>query len=278
MYCDTDQLPTLPFFGSYTKPHGSRGWSNHYHLLFDPNLGHGVCAILRIPCACVGCTSILDKPWISGIQSTKQACYQPVIKCTYWPVLVSYNNCNIIDITQKSIPSEAFDEIHKIVIDRIGENMASLFQAGMYGAINTEYNTSNVSYVIQFVSQAYTLQNNTTIDGQVISAGGVVVKSQYLCSMQENTNWYWKKQPLQHTIIVPTRTILHPRLDFITIRYFQYIPKNVCSSIQVNKSIQRHPISMTDADYDSILDEIECHEKIEFERNVSVNSDDEYYL
>ena len=31
--------------------------------------------------------------------------------------------------------------------------------------------------------------------------------------MQENTNWYWKKQPLQQTIIFPTHTILHPRLN-----------------------------------------------------------------
>ena len=30
---------------------------------------------------------------------------------------------------------------------------------------------------------------------------------------------------------------------------------------------------MTDADYDYILDEVECREKNEFERNVSVNSD-----
>ena len=28
------------------------------------------------------------------------------------------------------------------------------------------------------------------------------------------------------------------------------------------KFIQRHPISMTDADYDYILDEIECREKM----------------
>ena len=34
---------------------------------------------------------------------------------------------------------------------------------------------------------------------------------------------------------------------------------------------------MTDVDYDYILDEIERHEKIDFERNVSVNSDDESY-
>ena len=93
--------------------------------------------------------------------------------------------------------------------------------------------------------------------------------------MQENTNWYWKQQPLQQTIIVSARTILHSRLDVITIRYAQEIPKNICNSIQAKKSIQRRHISMTDADYDYILDEIEFSGKIEFERNVSVNSDEE---
>ena len=55
----------------------------------------------------------------------------------------------------------------------------------------------NVFYVIQFISEAYTLQNNKTIDGQVIYPGELFVKAQYLCSMQENTNWYWKQQQLQ---------------------------------------------------------------------------------
>ena len=82
------------------------------------------------------------------------------------------------------------------------------------------------------ISEAYTLQNNTTVDGRVIYAGGLVSKAQYLCSMQENTNWYCKQQPLKHNIIVPTRTILHPRLNVIIIRYSQDIPKNVCSGIQ----------------------------------------------
>ena len=34
---------------------------------------------------------------------------------------------------------------------------------------------------------------------------------------------------------------------------------------------------MTDADHYYILDEIERFEETDFERNVSVNSDDEYY-
>ena len=84
-----------------------------------------------------------------------------------------------------------------------------------------------------------------------------------------------KKQPLQQTSIFPIRTILHPRPNVITIRDVQNIPKNVCNSTQAKKSMQRHPISMTDVDYDYILDEIERREKIDFERKVSVNSDEE---
>ena len=142
-YCDTNQFPALPFCGSNPKPYGSRGLGKHYHLPFDPNLGHVICAILRIPCACVSCTSMLDQPWISGVPSTKQAHYQPVINCTYWPVLVPYNNWNIIHLTPKSIPSEAFDEIHQVVLGVIRENMALLVQSSMYGDINTDEKTTS---------------------------------------------------------------------------------------------------------------------------------------
>ena len=157
MYCGTNQFPALPFCGPHPKPHGARGFSKHYHLRFDPKLVHGICAILRISCAFVGCTSILYKPWISGILSKKQARYQPVINCTYWPVLGSYNNLNIIELTPKSTHFEAFDEMHKVVIDRISENMALLVQSGIYGAINTDDTTSNRFYVMKFLSEAYTL-------------------------------------------------------------------------------------------------------------------------
>ena len=101
MYCDTNQFPALPFFGSHPKPYGAMESSKHHSLWFDPKIGHGICAISRTPFACVGCTSMLDKPWIYGIPSTKKARYQHVTNCTYWPVLVSYNNLNIIEITPK---------------------------------------------------------------------------------------------------------------------------------------------------------------------------------
>ena len=92
MYCNTNQFPALPFCGPCSKPHGARGMDKHYHLRFDPKLDNGVCEILLIPCACVACTSMIYKPWISGISSDKQEHYIPVTKCTYWPVFGAFNN------------------------------------------------------------------------------------------------------------------------------------------------------------------------------------------
>ena len=92
--------------------------------------------------------------------------------------------------------------------------------------------------------------------------------------MQENTNWYWKQQSLQQTIIVPTHTILRPCIDVVRIIDVQDIPKTVCNRIPKKQSIQRHPMFLTDADYDCTLDEIERQDKIDFENNVSDNSDE----
>ena len=93
--------------------------------------------------------------------------------------------------------------------------------------------------------------------------------------MQENTNWYWKQQSPQQNIIVTTCTIIHPYLDDFIITDVQDTPKTVCNRIQELKVTQIHPICMTDADYDYILDEIDCQDRIYFERTVSDNIDKE---
>ena len=155
MYCDKNQFPALSFIGPHPNPHGERGLIKHYHVRFDPKLGHGICAIFHIPCACVACTSMIDQPWTSGIRLKKQAHYQPVTDCTYWLVLGLYNNWNIINLTLKSTPFEAFDGINQVFPDGISDYMASFVQSGEYGVTETADTTTNVFYVIQVISEAY---------------------------------------------------------------------------------------------------------------------------
>ena len=69
--------------------------------------------------------------------------------------------------------------------------MDSLFQSGKYGAMNTTYTSTMGYYLIKFLSEAYTLQDDTKCNGQIISAGEIFVKAQYLSCMKENTNCHW---------------------------------------------------------------------------------------
>ena len=88
--------------------------------------------------------------------------------------------------------------------------MALLIELGKCGAIITTDTTNNGFYVIMFTSEAYKIQENTKIDGQIITDGKLVVKEKYLCSMQVDTNWYWNKHPQHQFITVQTSTIIHP--------------------------------------------------------------------
>ena len=165
MYCNKNQFPELSFCGSHSKPHGTRGLSRHYHLRFDPKLGMIIYEILCLPCACVACTSMLEKPQIYGIPPDEQRRYKHVTKCNYWPVLGHFNLWNIIKFSHKSTPSNTFDEIQQVVLDGISDNMDSLVESVKNRDINTYETTTYGFYVIMFTSEAYTIQDNTTMKG-----------------------------------------------------------------------------------------------------------------
>ena len=80
-------------------------------------------------------------------------------------------------MSHKPNPFDAFDDINQVVLDGISDNMASLVKSEKYFAINTSNTETNRFYVIIFTSEAYTLQYNTTIDGQIITVGELFVKA-----------------------------------------------------------------------------------------------------
>ena len=74
----TAQFLAFTFYRPHIKPHRVRGLSKHYLLRLDPKLVRGTGAIGLIPCDCIECATMLDKPWAYGIDHTKEPCYQPV--------------------------------------------------------------------------------------------------------------------------------------------------------------------------------------------------------
>ena len=72
--------------------------------------------------------------------------------------------------------------------------MYSLVQTDKYGAINTTDTSTIGYYVIKFMPEPYTLQEETMCDGQISTGGELVFKVQYLNCMKYKTKWYWLKK------------------------------------------------------------------------------------
>ena len=68
--------------------------------------------------------------------------------------------------------------------------MELLVNTGIYGNISTKYSTIFCDYVINFISNSVTLQEDNTTYVQVFKLGSISFTSEYLISIQANTDWY----------------------------------------------------------------------------------------
>ena len=82
-------------------------------------------------------------------------------------MLWTFNNWNIIQLTNKTTLSEDFYEIHKVDRDGISEYVESFVQSVKYGDINKAYSTKMGYYAIKYMSDAIKFQEYITSDGQV---------------------------------------------------------------------------------------------------------------
>ena len=64
---------------------------------------------------------------------------------------------------------------------------------------------------------------------QVINAGEIVANSVNVIMMKANTNWYWEDNGNKYSVIIATRTIVHPCLDVATIKYVADLPHSLCN-------------------------------------------------
>ena len=69
--------------------------------------------------------------------------------------------------------------------------MDELVKTCQYGAMNTKDTIAMGKYVIKFLLEAYTLQEDTTCTIKIITSGKLFVKAQYMNCMHDNTNYYW---------------------------------------------------------------------------------------
>ena len=69
-------------------------------------------------------------------------------------------------------------------------NISLTIIEGKYGATVTDYSSCHGCYIINFYSLPYTLQEDLSIDGQVISSGEILCEGNYFFPMNINSRCY----------------------------------------------------------------------------------------
>ena len=75
------------------------------------------------------------------------------------------------------------------------------------------------------------LQVNKNINKQVINSGEIIGDTVYLIITKSNKNWYREEYRNKDSVIISTSTIIHPCLDFATIKYVEDLPHSLCKII-----------------------------------------------
>ena len=134
------------------------------------------------------------------------------------------------------------------------KNMSLIIIARKCGAIDDDDYSCHGYYIIKFSSSPYTLEGDSSIDGQVISSGEMVREGNYLFPININSHYYVLQKTKSINKFVSLRTIINGNVNVIF-----YNPKDVLPpfswSVSHNDYNTLSPINIPMKEHDNIMDE-----------------------
>ena len=101
----------------------------------DPDLGVGVIAVRRIPCACQPCLDQLKLPWSPNIAPQNQPRYAQNKKCSTWNMFLGENDWDIVHITCTGVEEDNFQESANVALEENAMLVQMSASIGDFGAL-----------------------------------------------------------------------------------------------------------------------------------------------
>ena len=97
-----------------------------------------------------------------------------------------------MDFTKDSeTEEECLEEIHKVLVQSIGNNMAEFVEINYYGAVSTNDSRADGFYVVKFVESPHTLQEEVEMNAKIIESGSLVCAAYYISPAQKILGDTW---------------------------------------------------------------------------------------
>ena len=161
-----------------------------------------------------------------------------------------------------------------MVLGTLAERMAEKIRKKNIGAMATTDDDADGYYIIEFTSEAYTLQHDIELDEYTpavhIAAGELVCEALYRNKVQRARGWYTKPSTPLKTI-VRVQQVVAANLHLEPISATNKLP-NTCDKPKATKLKAE---KLTDHDNDVILEEIDRRERIEHDELEDDEDEDE---
>ena len=189
--------------------------------------------------------------------------------CRYASVLDKYNNWVIMGFDGKETDDADFTEIHKVIIDGRILNMVGAVKVDGFGAIDTDDRESSGYYIVQFISELYTLQKAVEVDGQHYPPGEIVCKGRYFSPSQQDSMWYHTPEEGDIETIVPLRTLVKTDIKPNIVSDRKDLPAHLRNLTEEDLP-ELLPFLLSDDDHKEICDKKRWGAELEYERQFDV--------
>jgi hypothetical protein len=256
-----DVLP-LPDYKVILPKGQFNGICAHYNIRTDPDLGMGWAVLRRVACSCGPCKDQqLQRSWVLHDNIAAQPRYVVNKDCELWP---SYKGANDWKICALMPKMEAGKKLAReslcYVLNALEARMSLMMHKGQVGAVGTIDEAGMGYYLVKWLSEPYTLQEN--IDGMsgVIPTRSMVVDGLYFNRVQCAQCWY---TPSGDTAVVEEKYVLQNGLQLQPISTTNALP-NACTRVE---AMQKKAIKVSTLDHKGIMEEATNRDRLEYKED-----------
>jgi hypothetical protein len=220
-YTMMDVLSLLDY--NVVLPKGQfNGICAHYNICTDLDLGMGWAALHWVACTSGPCKDQLQRLWVLRGNITVQPRYAVNNDCKLWPSYKGANNWKICALVPKTeADKKMVSESLRCILNRLEACMSLMIRKGHIGAVGTTDKAAMGYYLVKWLSEPYTLQEDSEGMSGMIPAGSMVVDGLYFNRVQHAPLWY---TPSGDTTFVEVKYVLQTCLQLQPISTTNVLP------------------------------------------------------
>ncbi len=156
----------------------------------------------------------------------------------------------------------------RCILNALVACMSLMMREGHIGAVGTTDKKAMVYYLVKWLSEPYTLQEDTEGMSGMIPIGSMVVDGLYFNRVQQAPLWY---TPSGDTMVMEVKYILQTGLQLQPISTTNALP-NTCTRIE---AMRKKAIKVSTLDHEAIMEEATKRDRLKYEEDNVHESDED---